>query len=428
MLVIAIGAVASAGFATLVEAQTVSASWPHYTVTVLDTLGGIYSSGYGGVTDNGWVSGDSSLLGDTNEHASVWRDGVITDLGTFGGANSWPQKNTHGLLVGQAESLNSDPLNENWALGSCPTGPCPGPAYLGYAFRWQNGLMTRLPGLGGNYSEATGDNNLGQAVGLAETATVAPTGVCSPPQVLEINAVVWGPSGKVQQQLYPLEGDYLSAAFGINDNGDVVGCSGTCGIPNTPALCLHAVLWRNGRVINLPSLGGAINNYPVVINNAGQIAGISDPSGDATTYAVLWQNGTITSLGALPGDALSVTQDMNAKGQVVGLSCDVNFNCRAFLWEKGVGMIDLNSLIPPNSPLYLTVAEGINDRGEISGNAVLKNNPNPNATTAFLAIPAPAAQIAGASVQKMMLPANVRASLQRRLRLGHFGIGTTAQQ
>ena len=28
-------------------------------------------------------------------------------------------------------------------------------------------------------------------------------------------------------------------------------------------------------------------------------------------------------------------------------------------------MIDLNSLIPSGSPLYLTEAEGINDRGEI---------------------------------------------------------------
>ena len=225
--------------------------------------------------------------------------------------------------------------------------------------------------------------------------------------------------------LPPLKGDHLSAAAGINDNGDVVGCSGTCETPDTSALCRHAVLWRNGAVFDLGGLGGAINNYPVVINNAGQIAGISGPPGDATTYAVLWQNGAITNLGALPGDVLSVTQDMNAKGQVVGSSCDASFNCRAFLWDKGV-MIDLNSLVPPDSPLYLTYAEGINDRGEISGNAVLKSNPND--LRAFLAIPAPAAQIAGDSAPKITLPANIRASLQRRLRLRHFGDRPTAQQ
>jgi hypothetical protein len=89
-------------------------------------------------------------------------------------------------------------------------------------------------------------------------------------------------------------------------------------------------------------------------------------------------------------------------------------------------MMDLNSLIPPDSPLYLTWGGGINDRGEIAGSAVLKSNPNE--APAFLAIPAPAGQIAGDSVQKISLPANIRASLQRRLRLRHFGDSATAQQ
>ena len=168
-----------------------------------------------------------------------------------------------------------------------------------------------------------------------------------------------------------------------------------------------------------------MNNYAVVINNAGQVAGQSDPPGDATTYAVLWQNGAITNLGTLPGDVSSATGDINAKGQVVGASCDANFNCRAFLWDHGV-MIDLNRLVPSGSPLYLTYAEGINDRGEIAGTAVLKSNPNEQ--PAFLAIPAPAAQIAGDSARKMILPENIRASLQRRLRLQHVGDRPTAQQ
>jgi hypothetical protein len=88
-------------------------------------------------------------------------------------------------------------------------------------------------------------------------------------------------------------------------------------------------------------------------------------------------------------------------------------------------MIDLNSLIPTSSPLHLTSAEGINDFGEIAGTAY---DPSTGEAPAFLAIPAPAAQIAGDSVKKMILPANVRASLQRRLRLGHFGGARTAQQ
>jgi probable HAF family extracellular repeat protein len=167
-----------------------------------------------------------------------------------------------------------------------------------------------------------------------------------------------------------------------------------------------------------------MNNYAQAINNAGQIAGQSDPPGDATTYAVLWQNGAITNLGTLPGDVSSGTGDINAKGQVVGASCDANFNCRAFLWDHGV-MMDLNSLIPRNYPLYLTGAAGINDRGEIAGTAF---DPSTGDAPAFLAIPAPAAQIAGDSARKITLPANVRASLQRRLRLRPFAGRATAQQ
>jgi hypothetical protein len=106
-------------------------------------------------------------------------------------------------------------------------------------------------------------------------------------------------------------------------------------------------------------------------------------------------------------------------------SFDANFNCRAFLWEKGGGMIDLNSLISSGSQLYLTDAEGINDQGEIAGTAF---DPITGDTPAYLAVIAPAGQIAGDSAQKINLPANIRASLQRRLRPGRLGGGPTTQQ
>lgn len=426
MLVIAL-----TGFATLAGAQTVHWPPPHYAVINLGTLGGSGSNGYGGVTNNGWVSGDSFLSGDATEHAFVWRDGVITDLGTVGGANSStpvPQKDTHGLIVGQSQGSRIDPLGEYWGVAygcNTPDGKCTGWQNLQFGFVWQKGVMTALPTLGGNNSSALGDNNLGQVAGWAETGKVLgekPNGVCSPPQQLEIKAVVYGPKRGEVHILPTFPGDHLAGALGINDNGDVVGLSGGCFVPdyqNLPAAARHAVLWRNGRVSDLGGLGGVMNNAAFVINNAGQIVGTSDPTGDATTYAVLWQNGAITNLGTLPGDFSSVAADINAQGQVVGTSCDVNFNCRAFLWDHGV-MIDLKSLV--SSPLYLTSAEGINDYGEIAGTAF---DPATGDTPAFLAVPSPAAQIAGDSVKKMILPANVRASLQRRLRLG---FGATAQQ
>jgi probable HAF family extracellular repeat protein len=442
MLVTALVAGGSTGFATLAGAQTASASRPHYTVINLGTLGGLQSNGYGGPTNNGeWVSGDSSLSSNVTEHAALWRRDVtgqfvVTDLGPPGGLNSstgQPPENDIGLIVGNAQSSQIDPLGENWGAGyGCPNAnPCTGYQSLGFGFVWQNGVMTALPTLGGNYSYGTAANNLGQVVGWAETAT--PDSSCVPPQVLDYNAVVWGPRKGEVHELPTLAGDAIAGAAQINDNGDVVGFSGVCGVP-TGAVAAHAVLWRNGSVFNLRGLGGVMNNVAFAINNAGQIAGQSDPPGDQTTHAVLWQknlqNGEYAAidLGALPGDVYSSAEDINAQGQVVGVSCDANSYCRAFLWDKGV-MMDLNSLIPSDSPLYLTYSGGINDRGEIAGSACVQSGGEcTGESPAFLAIPAPTAQIAGDSVKRVKLPANVRASLQRRLRLGHFGVGPTAQQ
>ena len=42
----------------------------------------------------------------------------------------------------------------------------------------------------------------------------------------------------------------------------------------------------------------------------------------------------------------------------------------AFLWENGGPMVDLNTLIPPNSSLLLTNAIDINNHGEIAGMGV----------------------------------------------------------
>jgi hypothetical protein len=89
-------------------------------------------------------------------------------------------------------------------------------------------------------------------------------------------------------------------------------------------------------------------------------------------------------------------------------------------------MMDLNSLVPSGSSLYLTSGQGINDRGEIAGTAYDPSNPND--TPAFLLIPTLTGRIAGDSALKLTLPENIRASLQRRLRLRHFGDRATAQQ
>lgn len=83
-----------------------------YSVKSLGTLGGSASNGFGGVNNRGWVTGDANLPGDQTEHAFLWHDGVMTDLGTLGGPNSsvpTPVKDEKGVIVGGAQSAIVDP-------------------------------------------------------------------------------------------------------------------------------------------------------------------------------------------------------------------------------------------------------------------------------------------------------------------------------
>jgi len=418
-----------------------------YSVVNLGTLGGSASNGFGGVTNRGWVTGDANLAGDQNEHAFLWRDGVMTDLGTLGGLNSsvgLPVKDDTGLIMGTAQTSTFDPLGEFWGKAFvCTNLNCEGWQNLELGFLWKDGVMTALPTLGGNNSAAVGVNNRGQVVGWAETATQDAS--CVPPQVLDFEAVIWGPEPGQIQELPVFPGDSVAAALAINDNGQVVGTSGICAVPISFALGVHAVLWRHGSVINLGGFGGVMNNSGLAINNAGQVVGISDLPGDTATHAFFWQNGVMTDLGTLPGDVYSQADDINNKGQVVGVSCDANFNCRAFLWENGV-MTDLNTLIPPDSPLYLTFGGGINDRGEIAGTAcVISNGACTSEAPAFLAVPcddahagtegcvdsaagAPSAAQTVSEQPKVALPESVRELLRMRLAFGRSGAWPTRLQ
>jgi probable HAF family extracellular repeat protein len=91
--------------------------------------------------------------------------------------------------------------------------------------------------------------------------------------------------------------------------------------------------------------------------------------------AFRWKNGHMTNLGSLYGDVCSLAFGSNSKGQIVGNSipCDVDGPSRPFLWENGGPMVDLNTLIPPDSGIVLNEAEIVNERGEIVASATLDN-------------------------------------------------------
>jgi probable HAF family extracellular repeat protein len=352
-------------------------------------LGGS-AGGAAAINNLGWVAGDSNLTGDASQHAELWVYGYPIDMSTLGGPNSavlWPGLNTWGEAVGISGTSATDPLGETWSCGAFFPASHTGHTCVGFKWQWGVG-MTALPTLGGNNGFATSVNSSGQVVGWAENTVHDPT--CVSPQVLQFEAVVWGPGPHQVQELPPYSGDPDGAATGINDNGQVIGISGICQNAVGNQSAIHGVLWEHGNVTNLGNLGGYAWNTPMALNNHGQIVGFSDLPGDQhganpNFHAFLWtQSHGIQDLGTLPGDAISEALGINDQGEVVGVSFGAGFtNPRAFLWQDGV-MTDLNTLIPSGSALYLEVAQEINDLGEIVGQA---NDQSAGDAPAFLLVP-----------------------------------------
>jgi len=110
----------------------------------------------------------------------------------------------------------------------------------------------------------------------------------------------------------------------------------------------------------------------------------------------------------------------------VGSAFDSNFNwSHGFIWQNGV-LTDLNTLFPASSNLYAVMANKINDRGQISGMALVLSGPNAGKEIhAFLATPV--YESVGTSVAavarthpKITLPANVGKQVLQRFGLGRF--------
>ncbi|MBD0345555.1 MAG: DUF3466 family protein [Coleofasciculus sp. Co-bin14] len=145
--------------------------------------------------------------------------------------------------------------------------------------------------------------------------------------------------------------DKASVAYDINNSGQVVGYS----YPATGSM--HAVLWNNGKLIDLKKPVAIPYNDASGINNAGQVVCNLDPGrGVAGRCPYLWQNGTVTDIG-LCGGSSSVTAINNA-GQVAGF--DVQ---RAFAWQSGF----TNYLSTLGSTNSNSRALGINDREQVVG-------------------------------------------------------------
>lgn len=240
-----------------------------------------------------------------------------------------------------------------------------------------------MPG-GENHSAAFAVNNLGQIVGISNTAdgdraflwqngvmtnlgVLNPSDVYSVAQDINDNGYIVGESygsaflyyAGTMNNLGTLGGSY-AAAGGINNLGQVVGISSDAnGVTN-------AFLWSNGTMIDIDPIVGGYSRAGE-INDLGQITGFfAVPSGPDRGF--IWQNGDeeLTDLGALFGEPGYTTAfDINNNGQIVGYSGIVGVpEHYPFIWQNGV-MTDLGYL--SGGSRTAGYARGINDLGQVVG-------------------------------------------------------------
>ena len=319
---------------TITNASCTRSSLPRYEITDLGTVGG-KNSYPEAMNDKGQVVGVSDYITE-HDHAFFWdRKNGMVDLGTFGGTRSRASAiNSTGQVVGSSETPSDDM----------------------HAFLWdsKNGMID-LGTLGGSESRASAINNAGQVVGVSDNAGG------------ERHAFIWD-STSGMTDLGPV------GKFGgptINDAGQVVG-----DLKDVNGALLHVFLWDSGtgKMTDLGALGVRMDDF--VINDSGQViigwARISDDE----WHAFFWDiNCGMIDLGTL-GGSISWAGGINKYGQVVGWSYEKKQReRRAFIWDRVNGMINLGTLSVFNGGALSdnnSMADAINDSGQVVGSCASK--------------------------------------------------------
>lgn len=363
--------------------------FPHYVVEDVGTLGGPYSFAYN-LNDTGVVSGGAATatqngdptqaVNNAPQTAFLWDRGHLRNLGTLGGPDSaGAAANLFHLAAIDSETNRLSRAGED-VCGFGTNLQC-------LAAIWEDGRLSPLALLsGGNNSYALDMNDRGQVVGFSDTDVYDLDCATARTAGFRFQAVIWEPNGRIRQ-LAPFKGDTVANAFGINNQGQIVGNSGVCGSITPPPYVTpsHAVLWlRDGTPINVGSLGGAA--AASAINEHGDVSGTS-LTAEGSPEAFLWrpETGKLVELKPPAGFVLAVNpccKTINNEREIVGLMFNADFSQQhAFVWKEGI-MIDLNDLIPKGSPWMLQSANGINASGQIAGQGLIHGEVH-----AFLATP-----------------------------------------
>ncbi|MFI5076755.1 MAG: hypothetical protein ACHQRO_05400, partial [Vicinamibacteria bacterium] len=215
----------------------------------IGTLGGVFSTLWAVNNDNAAV-GWSDVTYTDSEHAILWQDGQLIDLGTLPGdtVSRASGINDLGQVVGL--SVNTDGLSR-----------------LVRPVLWQQGQAIELPG--GEGCTATAINNKGH-IALW----------CGGPSVLRDGQRV---------AIGTLPGYSGGYVYAINDAGVAVGAMFDGRGGST------AFRWEDGILTDLGALAGGVGSHASAINARGQVAGYVRTSAAAgAAEPVVWERNTVT--------------------------------------------------------------------------------------------------------------------------------------
>jgi len=271
---------------------------------------GIYVNDSGQVIGFSTVGGISDPLGFIGfpTHTFLWENGIMTDIGTLGGTDSFPGSSCsgqpHDLIVGF--STISTTLNPATGMPTIDI------------FMWKNGHMIDLGNLGGTLSGLLNEsevcaNHREQVIGSSAI-----------PGDLAAHAFLWADG--VMEDLGTLGGDN-SEAIWINDAGEI---AGSADLPGPSGSQTHdAVVWIRGKIQDLGTVSGDACSRGRGINARGQVVGGSSDCFNFL-HAFIWENGgPMQDLNTLiaPGSGWQLTNafNINDRGEILAKAARLGF-------------------------------------------------------------------------------------------------------
>jgi len=244
-----------------------------------------------------------------------------------------------------------------------------------HAFLWQNGQMTDLGHRPGDVWGLANDvNSSGIAVGMSFPDSSSAFPVKFDHGTVTQVDTQFGPVGGNATAINDV-GDYI-VSRAIFQNGKLTPFVGF--IPSAESGALNnagavagtsdpdASIWSNGKVKDVGILPGYDYSTGVALSESGILIGTAAVAGEDLPVGFVYEGSTMTKIPPLTGDNIVVPHGVNDSGTVVGTSSSNYITVRAFIFRNGVAQ-ELSTLISRASGWTVIQAYGINNKGQIIG-------------------------------------------------------------